>query len=191
MAALKASNGCAPTRRVPLTKKVGVPVTPKAAPSLSSASTLSLNLPESSAALNLRHVEAQLLRVLLERRAIERLLVGEQLVVHLPELPLLVGGQRRLGRQVGLVVERQRELLEGDAQLPLVVGLELPHRRHRAAAERALEVAPGHQRDRRRGRTLDRRVADLDVELAALVVGRARRRRRGAGASAAVSIRLV
>ena len=87
-------------------KKVGVPVAPTAAPSLASASTLSLNLPESSAALNFAMLRPELLGVLLERRPIERLLVGEQLVVHLPELALLVGGQRRLGGQVRLVVER-------------------------------------------------------------------------------------
>src|SRR4051795_8926169 len=53
MTVLKASNGWAPTTLVPLMKNVGVPVAPTAAPSLASASTLSLNLPESSAALNL------------------------------------------------------------------------------------------------------------------------------------------
>src|SRR5262249_41257579 len=46
--------------------------------------------------LELRHVEAELLGVLLKRRAVEGLLVREELVVHLPELALLVGRQRRL-----------------------------------------------------------------------------------------------
>src|SRR6185436_15022522 len=53
MTVWNAGNGCAPTTFVPLMKKVGVPVAPTAAPSLASESTLSLNLPESSAALNL------------------------------------------------------------------------------------------------------------------------------------------
>ena len=58
--------------------------------------------------LELLHVQADLARVLLQGRALERGLVGEQLLVHLPELALRLGRQRRLGRQVRVVVERQR-----------------------------------------------------------------------------------
>src|SRR4029077_4413487 len=54
---------------------------------------LVLELPRVERLLELAHVEAELLRVLLEGGAVEGLLVGEQLVVVGPELPLLVRGQ--------------------------------------------------------------------------------------------------
>src|ERR671938_589269 len=53
-------------------------------------------------------VELQVLRVALQRGRLERLLVREQRVVHLPVLPLLAGAVRRLRRLLGLRVERQR-----------------------------------------------------------------------------------
>jgi hypothetical protein len=113
---------------------------------------------------------------------VQRLLVREQLVVHLPELALLVGGQRRLGRQVGLVVERQRQLLERNLHLALVLILDLLHHRHRARAERALEIAERDDGDLGAARPFDGRVAQLDVLLALGRRGRAaRRRRRGRG----------
>ena len=58
--------------------------------------------------LELAHVEAELPRVLLEVRALDVLLVGEELVVHLPELPLLLRGERRLGRERRVGVEGER-----------------------------------------------------------------------------------
>ena len=102
-----------------------MPVAPTSAASWASCSTRFLNLPESSAALNLAQLQAQLLGVLLQRGAIERLLVLEQLVVVLPELALLVRRQRGLRRELGVVVERQRQVLEGDPHLVLVGVLDL------------------------------------------------------------------
>jgi len=67
--------------------------------------------------LELVHVELQLLRVLLEALALERLLVGEELVVHLPELPLLAGGQGGLGGERRVLVEGQRVVLEDEAHV--------------------------------------------------------------------------
>ena len=92
--------------------------------------------------LELTHVEAEVLGVLLERRAILVRLVGEQLVVHLPELPLLAGGPRRDGRGHGVGVERQRKVPPDHAHLPLVVVHHLGDGRLDARAERALEVRP-------------------------------------------------
>src|SRR5205823_2266994 len=65
--------------------------------------------------LELRHVEADLLRILLERRTVEGLLVGEELIVHLPELALLARGHRSLRGRHGLVVEGERIVLPDDA----------------------------------------------------------------------------
>src|SRR6516162_4606909 len=62
----------------------------------------------------LRDIEIQILRVLDEVVTRELLLVGEELVVVLPELPLLVrghGGQRRRHR---VLMERQRHVLPDD-----------------------------------------------------------------------------
>ena len=113
--------------------------------------------------LDLGRVEPELARVLLQARAIERLLVLEQLVVRLPELALLVGGQRDLRRRGGVLVERQRVVLPRHADV-LAVGLhDLIDRRLDARAERALEVGELDDGDLGLFRALDRRVADWHV----------------------------
>ena len=56
-------------------------------------------------------------------------LVAEQLVVHLPELPLRAGGHRRLGGRLGVVVERERVVLPHHADLARVLLLQLRQRR--------------------------------------------------------------
>src|SRR6185436_2238634 len=71
--------------------------------------------------LELGHVEAQLLGVLLQAGAVELLLVGEQLVVHLPELALLAGGPGGAGGGLGVLVEGERVVLPGDADLARVL----------------------------------------------------------------------
>ncbi len=69
------------------------------------------------------------------------LLVGEHLVVHLPGLALLVGGQERLGGATRLGVEGQRLVHEHDGHV-LAIGVgDLLQGRVHARAERALEVA--------------------------------------------------
>ena len=67
--------------------------------------------------LELVHVQADFLGVLVEGGAIQVGLVGKQGVVHLPELALGGCGQSRLGSQRSLVVEGQRVLAEVDANL--------------------------------------------------------------------------
>ena len=94
MISLNFSNGWAPTRLRPSMKKFGVPFAPTCLASAMSAWMRALPAPLSSARLELADVEAELLRVLLEVRALDVLLVGEQLVVHLPELPLRLGRDR-------------------------------------------------------------------------------------------------
>src|SRR5262249_53145650 len=99
-----------------------------------------LELPAVERRLELVHVEANLAGELLETRTIDALLIAEHLVVHLPELALLVRSEARLGGELRLVVEGQREVAERDADLALVVVLDLLDRWDDARAERALEV---------------------------------------------------
>ena len=63
----------------------------------------------------------ELTGVLLEVRALDVLLVGEELVVHLPELALGLRGERRLGRQRRVGVEGQRVVAEVNGHLVAVV----------------------------------------------------------------------
>ena len=106
--------------------------------------------------LELAHVEAELPRVLLEVGALDVLLVGEQLVVHLPELALRLGRQRGLGGQRRVGVERQRVVAEEEPDLVRVLLLDLVHRRNHAAAERTLEVGERDDVDLGRGRSARR-----------------------------------
>src|SRR5690606_38875316 len=95
----------------------------------------------------LRHVQAELLSVLLEVRTLNRLLVGEEQVVVLPELALLVCRQRGLTSEGSVLVEVERELRERDADV-VRIGLEdLVDRRVDLGTEGALEVAELDDRD--------------------------------------------
>ena len=97
--------------------------------------------------LELGHVEADLAGVLLEIGRGQRLLVGEQLVVHLPELALLGRGHGGDGGGHGVVVEGQRVVAEGDLQVVLVDLLQLIQRALGARAVRALELGERDERD--------------------------------------------
>ena len=125
MISLNSSNGCAPWRLRPLMKKFGVPCAPICWPAPCRPAMRALPVAAVERRLELAHVEAELLRVLLEVGALEVLLVGEQLVVHLPELPLRLGRDRRLGRQRRVRVERQRVVAEDDPDLLAVLLLDL------------------------------------------------------------------
>src|SRR5690606_39083840 len=86
-------------------------------------------------------VELQLLRVALERVHPQRLLVVEELVVHLPELVLVMRTHRGLAGLLRVRVEVEREVAEDHAHL-LGVGLhDLFDDRPSACAVGALEVA--------------------------------------------------
>src|SRR5690606_37565263 len=88
----------------------------------------------------LLHVEADLLGPLLVVLTGELPLVGEELVVHLPELALLVGRHRRLGRGLGVAVEAQRQVPEDEAHVVAVGLQDLVDGRVDARAVGALEV---------------------------------------------------
>ena len=104
----------------------------------------------------LGEVEPELLRVPIQAGAIQALLVREQLVVHLPELPLRLGRHRRLGGQGGVGVERQRVVAEEDPDLGRVRGGEPFEGGQRPAAEGALEIGELDDRDLRGRRPLRR-----------------------------------
>ena len=94
-----------------------------------------------------RDVEPDLRRVFLQRGRVQRLLVGEHLVVHLPEPGLLPGrlcGERRRQRPI---VEGQRPVLENDAQVVAVAARQLVQGGEHPGAEGALELAEGHHGD--------------------------------------------
>ena len=79
--------------------------------------------------------------MLLQVVRLQRLLIGEQAIVILPELALLGRAVRRLAGLERLRVNlRQREVLPHDADLVAVRLLHLLERRRDALAERALEV---------------------------------------------------
>ena len=87
------------------------------------------------------HVQADGLGVLDELVLLQLALVLEELVVHLPELALLAGGQGGLAGQGGVLVEGQGVVLEDDADLVAVGVHDLLHGRVDPGAEGTLEVA--------------------------------------------------
>ena len=83
----------------------------------------------------------------LETRLIELVLVGEQDVVHAPELALLVRGQCGPSSQLGVRVHvGQRQVTEHVAQTVTKPGPQIGGDPGRFRAERALEVAGLDQR---------------------------------------------
>ena len=108
-----------------------------------------------------RQIEPQLDGAQLQRRAFEVALIREQPVVHLPELPLHLGGHGSLGRQRGVVVKGEGVVAKQDPDVVGVVPEQLLERGDHAAAERALEVGELDDRHLRRRRTA-RRPAERD-----------------------------
>ena len=99
--------------------------------------------------LELGHVEANLLRVFLQGWPIEGLLVGKELIMHLPELALGPGCQRCLCGQRCLVVEGERILPEEDPHFVRVLLDQSVQGGQHAAAVGALKIRvldDGHQR---------------------------------------------
>jgi hypothetical protein len=103
--------------------------------------------------LELLDVETDFLGVLLKIRALEILLVGEELVVHLPELALRLGRHSGLGRKRRIRVKGQGGVPEEVANLVRVVLDELVQGGQDAAAEGALEVGEGDDGDLRLARS--------------------------------------
>ena len=115
--------------------------------------------------LPLRHVEPELLGVLVERLALEAFaaLPAVEQVVHLPEAVgalLLVRLHRRLRGERRVGVHRERQVLPHEVDLVAVVLLDLVHAVFDALAERALEVTELDDGDLRRLRAAPRRVAE-------------------------------
>src|SRR5438067_8891734 len=86
-------------------------------------------------------VEADVLGERLEIFDRQLLLVAEHLVVHLPELALVLGASRRLRRLLRVGMEGEREVAEDQPHLAVIVLHQLLDGGKDAAAERALEVA--------------------------------------------------
>ena len=178
----KTSMDCAPTILRPLTKNVGVPVTPSASASASSRASAAVRARPRP--LPARDVEAGLAREPHEALLVERARAREELVVHRPELALLVGGDRRERGGAGVRVDGQRVLAHDGAELRPVGLAELRDERVGAAAEGALVVRERDEGDRGarvadRGRAVDGHAVDGGVRGArgrragALLAGRA------------------
>ena len=108
----KTSSGCAPVITPAVQYSVGVEFTPIFWPSAIPASTRALYLPPSRHWSNFARSSPSSSACFFRSATFERLLVGEHLVVHLPELALLAGAVRGLGGLLRLVVEGQRVVLE-------------------------------------------------------------------------------
>src|SRR5512138_3549477 len=116
------------------------------------------------AAVEARPVQPDLARVALEVGRGELPLGGEELAVHLPVLPLVVGAVGRLGRLAGLLVDREREVPVDEPDLAGVGVEQVLHRRLGLGAVGALEVRElddGDGRPRRPLRRADRGHLDL------------------------------
>ena len=147
----------APCWRRPLTKNVGVPVTPLwSAVSMSSADARGVDAAAQLVGEPV-DVEAELAGVADEIRRHQRVLVLEQQVVHLPELALRRRRLGRLGRELGVRVDvGERQVAEDVAQVVAELRHDLAHDRLGAAAEGALEVAVLDERDGRARRSRGR-----------------------------------
>ena len=113
-------------------------------------------------------LEAGLLRVAREVGGRERLLVAEELLVHLPVLALVAGALGGAGRAEGVGVDRlQRQVAHHVEDLAGLHVLTLDLRQRLlgvAAAERALEVRELHQHQAGAGAALGVGVGHAEVE---------------------------
>src|SRR5207247_7995863 len=112
--------------------------------------------------LELLCIQAKLPRVLNEEGARQLLLIREELVVILPELPLLEGGDRGHRRRHRVLMEIKRIVLEDDPHrvaVSLVYALE---GRTDPPTEGSLEIREFDDRDRRLLSTPERRAVRLD-----------------------------
>jgi hypothetical protein len=133
--------------------------------------------------------EADVLGVLLQRRAIERLLILEERVVHRPELAVRRGGGGNLSRGLGVVVEGQGLVVPDHAHVLAVRLHDLIDGRLDARAERALEIRPLHDGDLGVIAALGGGVVERD--LVALDVGVRHCRRRNLGQWSVVAALVV
>ena len=111
-------------------------------------------------------VQAELVRVRLERLDVQRLLRGEQPVVELPELALVVRAVARLGRleRVGMI--GQRKVLVDESDLVRIAVDQRGQRGGRPPAVRTFEVGELDDHHRRVGRS-PRSVGRLQLDLLA------------------------
>ena len=127
------------------------------------------------------NIEPQLPRVLQEGVALELLLVGEYLIVELPELPLLMRGHRGGGRERRLLMKIERVVLPDDTDLIAVDLLNLFEGRTDLRAEWSLELGELCNGDRGVRRTLERRAIRFDRVDAVGIGALLRRCRRWSG----------
>ena len=121
-------------------------------------------------------VESQFARVLRVARGVQAVLVGEEFVVELPELALLMRGScRPRGRQGVFVKAGQGQVFPDDAHLIAIYFLDSFEGRTDPRAEGSLKVGEFSNSDWSAGRSLDRRANVVD-RVSAVRVGPAPRR---------------
>jgi len=91
-------------------------------------------------------IQSQLRRIAHQILALRGALIGEEEIVHLPELALLGGRKRCLMRQLRLGMHGKRKMSERDRRLDAVGrrGLQLTERPGEARTERTLEIGEEH-----------------------------------------------
>ena len=135
--------------------KVGVPVTPLRTPERRSALARSAWVPATNSRPN-RSCPGPAAAAAKQIFQLEGILVGEQVVVHLPELVLCASGFGGLSGQEGVRVGfQQGEMPQGQAHGSTQLPLQLLQQRVGARAKRALEVDVFDQRHRGPGITTD------------------------------------
>ena len=159
MMRLNSSNGCAPLSMRPLMKNAGVPMTPASLPVLHVGLDPVLVLVRIDAGVEpARHPARAPPRTASDPRRTSLRLIGEQPIVVRPELALLGGALRRLGRRprVGMAWAAGSAIDEPDAS-PYVLSTWLT-RRIRPQAVRTLEIGELDELDRGARRALARAV---------------------------------
>ena len=140
-------------------KKCGVPFAWKSSAVSASASISAACACFVDRRLHLVGARARRHREPYERFVAEVVRVVEHRVVHRPERRVALLGahlERRFGRGLGPLMERERLVLEDEAQLVAVVRAELAQRRLGARAEGALVVRELDDRDERARRAPSR-----------------------------------
>ena len=153
-ARVAASNG--PTWRRPLTKKVGCPARAARLRARDVGAHPGVHLVPVEVADELLDVEPQVAGVADQVLELQLVLVLEEQVVQVPEPPLPVGGDRRPGSELGVLVDVvQRQVTEHVAQVVAELLAELAGHAGGAGAEGALEVAVLDEGQRRVGPTAE------------------------------------
>src|SRR2546425_12139764 len=147
-------------------KKAGVPVTPRRIASSTLFCTAAAWVPLARQRSKLERSSPTCRAYALELLGAGPGRVGEERVVILPELPLVVGAPRRLGCVPSLGMEAvHRKVPVHELHFLAVAGQDLSQRRDDPLAERTVKVRERDDRHRRRGWSPERSSLDPNLGL--------------------------